>query len=357
MKTGWIRTAGGLFLAAGLAGLVSCKEKARTDAAQEVVTEETAVTEPEVEEGPLRTAYRGENPLLDIALVPPDPADAGPLTLVAVGESRTVLRSTDGGETWSALFPSEPEGPDYGVVQFPTAADGWILYREQLLHSTDHGASWTPAALPEQRFYYFGAISAAGSQCFMIQPPTCGATVFRTDDGGARWQALEGGLPRNDYSGVYFRDARRGWVVGAYGRFAFTEDGGAAWTEKDFPSDAGFAELEMVTDEFGWMRADRGHAGRLWITRNGGADWETVELGIRSYWSIMDVDFLDAKTGLVLVQQGMDGSLVLISRDAGATWMPLFEVEPILTAMAFRDLEHGWFTGAKGRIYRTVPAP
>jgi photosystem II stability/assembly factor-like uncharacterized protein len=354
MKTGWIHAAGMVFLAAGL---VSCKDKTRTEATREVVAEETAVPEPEIEGGPLRTAFRGDTPLLDIAIVPPASTNAEPLILVAVGESRSVLRSTDGGETWTALFPSDTEGPDYSVVQFPTAANGWILYREELLHSGDRGATWTPSGLPEQRFYYFGAISAVGEFCFMIQPPTCGATVFRTTCGGTHWRGLEGGLPRNDYGGVYFRDAQRGWVVGAYGRFAFTEDGGATWAEKDFPSETDFVELEMVTDDFGWMRADRGHEGRLWITRNGGADWQTVDLGIRGHWNIMDVDFLDANTGLVLVQKGSDGSLVLLSRDAGATWTTWLDVEPVLTAMAFRDLEHGWFTGSKGRIYRTVPAP
>ena len=52
-----------------------------------------------------------------------------------------------------------------------------------------------------------------------------------------------------------------------------------------------------------------------------------------------------------------DGSLVLLSRDAGATWAVWMDVKPVLTAMVFRDLERGWFTSAGGRFYKTVPAP
>ncbi|HOW96470.1 MAG TPA: hypothetical protein P5567_00505 [Kiritimatiellia bacterium] len=342
-------------LAAAISGLVSCGKKAEPPPPAQ--TEEAVAPTPEVEDGPVRTAFRGETPLLDIAVVPPASTNEEPLTLVAAGESRTVLRSTDNGETWAPVLPAEKDGPDFSAVLFPTTADGWLLFREQVLHSSDRGATWTAAAVPERGFYYFGSLSAVGSQCYAIQPPTCGAKVFRTGDGGATWTALEGGLPRNDYGAVFFRDDRRGWVVGPYGRYAFTEDGGATWKTKDFPSEIGWAELEMVTDDFGWMRADRGHAGRLWITRDGGSDWETVDLSIQGYWNIVDVDFLDPDTGLALAQKGADGSLVLLSRDAGATWAVWMDVKPVLTAMAFRDLDHGWFTSADGRIYKTVPAP
>ena len=345
----------GLIILSLLAACSSCGRKAEPP--PPVQEQEAAAPAPEVEEGPVRTAYRGETPLLDIAFVPSPFANIPSHTLIAVGESRTVLRSTDSGETWTMALPVDPDGPDFSAVQFPTAADGWALFREQILHSSDRGATWTPAAVPERGFYYFGSLSAVGSSCYMIQPPTCGAKVFRTDDGGATWSALEGGLPRNDYGAVHFRDARRGWVVGAYGRYAFTEDGGATWQTKEFSSEMSFAELEMVTDDFGWMRADRGHEGRLWITRNGGADWTTVSLGIETYWDIVDVDFLDPDTGLALVQKGSDGSRVLLSRDAGATWAVWMDVKPVLTAMVFRDLERGWFTSAGGRIYKTVPAP
>ncbi|MBP7828989.1 MAG: hypothetical protein KA248_03635 [Kiritimatiellae bacterium] len=353
MKTGIIR----LMLAVlGSSLLASCARKTEPPPPVQV-EEEAVVAEPEIEEGPVRTAYRGDTPLRDIAIVPSPFAGVKSQTLVAVGESHTILRSTDDGATWSPVALRRPDAPDLSAVLFPNTDHGWILSRDQVLHSADRGATWTPAAVPERGFYYFGAISAVGSGCYLIQPPTCGATVYRTDDGGAGWTALAGGLPRNDYGAVHFRNARRGWVVGAYGRFAFTGDGGATWQTKEFSSEMNFAELEMVTDEFGWMRADRGHAGRLWLTRNGGADWTTVNLGVESYWSIVDVDFLDPQTGLALVQKGSDGSRVLLSRDAGATWAAWMDVKPVLTAMAFRDLERGWFTGADGRIYKTVPAP
>lgn len=342
-------------LAAGLSGSVSCGKKAEPP--PPIQEEAVAVAEPAVEDGPVRAAYRGDTPLLDLAIVPSPFAGVKSQTLVAVGESHTILRSTDNGATWSPVALRRPDAPDLSAVLFPNTDHGWILSRDQVLHSADRGATWTLAAMPERGFYYFGSISAVGSGCYLIQPPTCGATVYRTDDGGATWSALEGGLPRNDYRAVHFRDARRGWVVGAYGRYAFTEDGGATWQTKEFSSEMSFAELEMVTDDFGWMRADRGHEGRLWITRNGGADWTTVSLGIETYWDIVDVDFLDPDTGLALVQKGSDGSLILLSRDAGATWAVWMDVKPVLTAMAFRDLEHGWFTSADGRIYKTVPAP
>ena len=336
----------------GLAVLPSCGKKAAGPPAGRSAGDDGVAEAPVVEEGSLQTVFRGAAPLRDMALVPAGSTAAAPETLVAVGDLRTVVRSIDGGKTWAAVMPPDPDGPNYSTVRFGPSGDGWILSKEQVLHSGDDGATWSPCSRPSGSFYYYGALSAAGNACYMIQPPTCGAHVFCSEEEGVTWRRLEGALPRNDYSHLHFRDARRGWVVGDYGRFAFTEDGGANWTVKNFPADTGFVELEMVADDFGWMRMNRGD--RLWITRNGGADWTPVDLGTRRYWEVADVDFLDAQTGLALIRKGVDGSSVLLSRDAGATWTTGFETPALLTAMAFRDLEHGWFTGEDGRIYRTV---
>ncbi len=300
----------------------------------------------------LRIAYRGMRPLLDIALVPPDPGAPGARVIVAVGEARTAVRSADGGDVWAPVVPPETNGADFFAVRFADADHGWIASRDRLLHTADRGASWSEAARPPGGFYYFGAISAVGRRCFLIQPPTCGATVYCTDDGGAHWASLTCPLPRNDYAAVHFRGERTGWVAGDGGRIAATADGGASWMPLDVPNVPGFVELGMVTDTFGWARPGYGHEGRLWFTRTGGADWVPADLGIRGTWTFAAVQFLDARTGYVLVQKGRDGSVLLETRDGGASWAARFEVQPVLNAMAFRDAGNAWFAGADGCVYR-----
>jgi len=111
-----------------------------------------------------------------------------PSTVVAVGELGTILRTTDGGATWT--LPSSETTADLIGVCFVDANIG----------------------------------TAVGG--FYDLPPMAQRVIVRTTDGGVTWtrQLSERG---DILRAVSFADANTGTVVGDYGTILRTTDGGA----------------------------------------------------------------------------------------------------------------------------------
>ncbi len=106
-----------------------------------------------------------------------------------------ILKTTDGGDTWRAVFDSPRAGDNDWKLAFPTARVGYATIMSYA----------APAG--EARGY-----------------------VVKTEDGGEHWRKLvvttdHGWIPY----GIAFLDERRGWVGGATGGYG-TTDGGETWS-------------------------------------------------------------------------------------------------------------------------------
>src|ERR1700687_136600 len=116
-----------------------------------------------------------------------------PGSLVAVGDSGTIVRSDDGGKTWTTQCSGTTD--DLQGVSFVNAQTGWAVGSHRVF-GTDRYTQ----------------------------------TILHTIDGGDTWTRQETGSSWPLY-GVSFVDAMTGWVVGAY-RIFHTTDGGATWTQQ-----------------------------------------------------------------------------------------------------------------------------
>jgi photosystem II stability/assembly factor-like uncharacterized protein len=126
-----------------------------------------------------------------------------------------ILKTSDGGKTWRAVFDSDRAGDNNWKLSFPTARVGYatiISYQ---------------APKNEARGY-----------------------VVKTEDGGEHWRKLvvTGDKEWVPY-GINFLDEQRGWVGGSTGGYE-TRDGGGSW----FPVEMGLStnKIRFVT------RADGG---------------------------------------------------------------------------------------------------
>ncbi len=120
-----------------------------------------------------------------------------------------VYRSTDGGASWEVraeataagiplrigalqVDPFDSAHLALGGIGFGGAPTGLFL-------SSDFGARWTAVALPEIGRYWCHAIAydpgTAGTLYVAVTTMGTGSGIFRSRDGGARWQRLGGGLP------------------------------------------------------------------------------------------------------------------------------------------------------------------
>ncbi|MCA1564672.1 MAG: hypothetical protein LC803_03235 [Acidobacteria bacterium] len=187
-----------------------------------------------------------------------------------------LLRTTDGGETWSRV---EVTGADVDVlltrVAFVDAARGWAFGEMGALYATtDGGASWKRQTLPTKHLLLGGAFLPAG-QGWLVG---AGNTILYNPD-GARW--LAGGSPASvetRFNAVSFVEQRRGWAVGERGLVLATVNGGRAWFRQESNVDVDLLDVKFIDAEEGWAS---GAGGTIIHTTDGGANWRREPSGTR----------------------------------------------------------------------------
>ncbi len=256
-----------------------------------------------------------------------EPSRTDPDTVYAGVEDAALFRTTDGGATWQEL--SGLRGHGSGPSWQPGA--GGMCLHTIVLDPVDAG-----------RMY--AAISAAG--------------VFRSDDGGATWRAVNRGLRSQ---GIPDPDAEVGHCVHriavhpARPEVLFmqkhwdvmrSDDAGESWYEVsgNLPTDFGFPIAvhahEPDTVYVVPITSDSEHyppEGRLRVyrSRTGGHEWEPLTEGLPQrdcYVNVlrdaMAVDGLDPCG----VYFGTTGGQVYVSADAGDSWAAAVrDLPPVLS--------------------------
>ena len=141
------------------------------------------------------------------------------------GQHGTLLRTRDGGETWSSVpFPSSSAGdarPYFFGGTWTDAARGWLVGDYgTILRTADGGDTWTAVDAGTHEAF-FTAIAFAGADGWIagfIQhrrrgPAPARSVVYRTRDGGTTW-ALERTLDGEELRALQALDADTAWAVG-----------------------------------------------------------------------------------------------------------------------------------------------
>lgn len=211
------RRIGVLFGAAALCGGLAL--------AQEV--EDARPAAAAVERGPsaaVMAPKAAKNRLLDIAL-------AGS-RLVTVGQQGVILRSEDA-KTWKQS--ASPVSTMLTRVRFTDARTGWVLgYDATVLRSQDGGATWSLRHHDPKGRALYDLLFLDAQRGLAI-----GAygTMLETVDGGATWSARDGaltGLGMHLNTLLKLVDGSL-FVAGERGLMARSTDAGATWTLLDSP--------------------------------------------------------------------------------------------------------------------------
>jgi hypothetical protein len=144
---------------------------------------------------------------------------------VAVGEGGALLKTSDGGITWSAASTGG-FADDLVSVRFASATVAVASSDMTVLRSTDGGSNWAIVAGPQG-----GQVRFASNTVGVIAQQ---AQLFRTTDGGATWSAPFNYGSGNQLAGALDFDSSttgRALFDSLTGRrYGSTSDGGVTWT-------------------------------------------------------------------------------------------------------------------------------
>jgi photosystem II stability/assembly factor-like uncharacterized protein len=225
-----------------------------------------------------------------------------------VGDTGTILKSTDAGATWTPLTSGTSNtlhgvyflDPNQGVA----VGDGGTILR-----TTDGGAAWQ--SIPT------GVGDTLRSVSFNGTNGICGGDsqdILYSTDSGASWQISQSGFFGGGFPGGQMLSATTGFVAGQNSIFqpllGSSTDGGVSWTFQNF----------------------------LFDNNEGGAN---------------DLFFFDQETGLVSGTVFDGRGAIARTTDGGTNWSTLF-FDQAIEGVAFPTAASGFAVGAVGRILHTT---
>jgi photosystem II stability/assembly factor-like uncharacterized protein len=184
--------------------------------------------------------------------------------------------------------------------------------------STDAGRSWVDCNLPEAGVYSLAVSPADGAVYAGTEP----SRLYRSDDRGERWRALDGLLAGLVLVGIELGGLMR------------STDGGETWQDHR-PGAQPDVHCLAWHPSVGGRAYEAGGRGAAW-SEDGGATWNPADEGRdRHYtWAVaVDPDdpdrwYVSASTGAFKAHGEGDPQAQIYRREAGEAWQPVMDGLP-----------------------------
>lgn len=214
----------------------------------------------------------------------------------AVGDSGTLLRTTNGGTLWSLISIDKSFSPK--KIFFPSISTGYIVGND--------------------------------------------GKILKTSNGGTAWDTIPS-VTRNDLASVYFVSDSIGWVIGNL-VFLKTTNGGKDWVNQ-FRLTLG-TDVQFTSLTKGYVTTTN---GLLYKTTNGGGTWITDTIAANQY--IKAISFADVNNGWLL----SDFVDLRRTTNGAADWNLISKGNTRqIRDVFFNDTTTGWAVGEAGTIMRTT---
>jgi len=294
----------------------------------------------------------------------------------ASGNKGTVVRTVDGGATWTRASVPDSESLDFRDIEAFGADTAYVLSigpgdKSRIYKTEDGGKTWAlQFTNPDSRAFYDALAFWDARTGIAVGDPVDGRfTVIRTVDGGRTWapvpaanipEALQGdGAFAASGTCLVVHGSRHAWFGSggaARARVYRSTDQGLTWAVADTPIMAGNASSGVFSLAFsdadhgiavgGDYQLERGTGDNLAVTRDGGKTWAFAgATRLRGFRSA--VAFVPGSQGRRLIAVGPGGADV--SADGGSTWTPIgddgfhaISISPAGGAV--------WAVGEQGRI-------
>ena len=284
----------------------------------------------------------------------------------AAGDSGTIIRTDDGGESWQAQ-DSQTEG-EIVFLFFLDKDLGWASsynhstppYGTNILKTTNGGINWTRTPYPQENIFITCILFFDSQTGWMGGNPHA---LVKTTDGGATWTqaAVDTSiLAFFPVLSIQFLNEQVGYASGGMFDIAGvtwrTTNGGELWYALD-PSQAPADEVHElhIFDATHVMGAggdpDYGYGVGIIRTADGGLNWDYEELGIQG--NAYDLDFRNEKEAWAPLGPRRK---FIYSLDTGNTWTSISTPDTtVIFDVNFPDSLHGYAVGSEGAFLRYKP--
>ncbi|MBI2263915.1 MAG: hypothetical protein HYU64_01880 [Armatimonadetes bacterium] len=293
---------------------------------------------------------------------------------IAVGKSGVILRSTDGGATWTDVSSAAVTGSvNLWAVSIGNSIALVSGDSGRILRSTDLGSNWTRiqgAANPFDGLAIslmgIGVKQAADNNAVVVGSAQVNQqNILRSTDGGQTWLGPINSGTNKSLSWVAYSTSLRVLAVGAVqdsgvSALDVSVNDGANWQLSGaaaFTGGAPAANLEGAAFFTDTEAIIVGVGGIVYRSVDGGVSWSKI-LNVPTVNDLNSVDYGSTKT--IVVAVGANGT-ILRSTDAGNSWIsitgaanPLTGTATVLYGVSLADDLKGVAVGSGGTILRTT---
>lgn len=150
----------------------------------------------------------------------------------AVGMDGIILKTTDGGRSW--IEKKWQSGTELLAVFFTDQDTGWVVgKRGIILQTTDGGETWIDRSINGEIHGNLDVFFINARRGWIVTDTFWGSIILRTTDGGKTWTWHKPSPPVYLLRSIYFTNPDTGWTVSAFGIIMKTIDGGITWTSLD----------------------------------------------------------------------------------------------------------------------------
>ncbi len=272
------------------------------------------------------------------------------------GDNGTILKTTNGGETWEDVseFTDDFYGihflsPDTGVV---AGANGLIV------RTLDGGNNWSVVSIDVNvdllTVSFYDDVGIIGGQ---------EQTILTSDDIGESWTTYQTGYMGFGLQGSHMLDSDHGYLSGQSPIFQptiyKTDDGGETWQNISFLYEVNGVITEGAANDVFFINPYEGFiAGNLWTgegaiahSTDGGNSWNTIGVFEFVHEGLRAIDFPSEHTGFTAGSHGA----ILATQDGGDTWeLQTTNVFDFLHDIMLVDSLNGYAVGENGVILKTT---